>query len=317
MSKKIQFTKLMTNQVFFLTVLIIVMGIVATIFNPRFLSVQNLLNILQQNSILGIVAIGATLVMISGNFDISVGSMIGLSTTVMAVLIFNGFNTTFAVIIGFLVCVTCGLINGVIIAKTRTPSFIITLAAMSIYFGISLIVTGGASHSLGGKFATLGRGNAFGVFPNPIIVMAAIYVLVYIILRFSKLGRRIYAIGGNEDAAYLSGIKTDNTKILIYLLNGALVGIASLVLVSKLGSALPTTGQGIELRAIAAVVIGGVPLTGGKGSVLGTFLGVILTGLITNILNILSISAYYQQIVLGVIIVIAVIVSNIGGIKRK
>jgi ribose transport system permease protein len=317
MSKKIQFTKLMTNQVFFLTVLIIVMGIVATIFNPKFLSVQNLLNILQQNSILGIVAIGATLVMISGNFDISVGSMIGLSTTVMAVLIFNGFNTTLAVITGFLVCVTCGLINGVIIAKTRTPSFIITLAAMSIYFGISLIVTGGASHSLGGKFAVLGRGNAFGVLPNPIIVMAAIYVLVYIILRFSKLGRRIYAIGGNEDAAYLSGIKTDNTKILIYLLNGVLVGIASLVLVSKLGSALPTTGQGIELRAIAAVVIGGVPLTGGKGSVLGTFLGVILTGLITNILNILSISAYYQQIVLGVIIVIAVIVSNIGGIKRK
>ena len=317
MNKKIQIAKLFTNQIFFLTALIILLGIIATIFNPNFFSAQNLLNILQQNSILGIVAIGATLVMISGNFDISVGSMMGLSTTVIAVLIFNGFNSALAIIIGFSVCVVCGLINGVIIAKTRTPSFIITLASMSIYFGISLIVTGGASHSLGGKFADLGRGNAFGVLPNPIIAMAVIYIVVYVILRFTKLGRRIYAIGGNESAAYLSGIDTDTSKIIIYLLNGVLVGIAALVLVSKLGSALPTTGQGMELKAIAAVVIGGVPLTGGKGSVIGTFLGVILTGLISNILNILSISAYYQQIVLGVIIILAVIISNIGGIKRK
>ena len=317
MSKERQISKIFTNQILFLTILIIILGAIATIFNPRFLSVQNLVNIIQQNSILGIVAIGATLVMISGNFDISVGYMVSLSTCVISVLIYNGFNTTIAIIIGFIICILCGLFNGVIIAKTRTPSFIITLASMSIFYGASLIVTGGASHSLGGKFATLGRGNLFSVIPYTIIVMTVIFILVYLLLRFTKFGRRIYAIGGNEAAAYLSGVDTDNTKILIYIINGVLVGIASLVLVSKLGSAQPTTGQGIEMKAIAAVVIGGVPLTGGKGTAIGTFLGVILTGLISNILNILNISAYYQQIVLGIIIIIAVIVSNIGGIRRK
>ena len=315
--KNKQYAKVFTNQIFFLTVLIIILGIIATIFNPRFFTFQNIVNILQQNSILGIVAIGATIVMISGNFDISVGSMLGFSTTVISVLVYNGFNTTLAVIIGFFICVLSGLFNGVIIAKTRTPSFIITLATMSVFFGASLIVTGGTSHSLGGKFAVIGRGEVFGTIPNPIIIMTLTFLAVYVILRFSRLGRRIYAIGGNEEAAYLSGINTDNTKILIYVLNGALVGVAALVLISKLGSALPTTGSGMELKAIAAVVIGGVPLTGGKGSVLGTFLGVMLTGLISNILNLLNISAYYQQIVLGIIIIIAVVVSNISGIKRK
>jgi len=317
MNNEKKISKIFTNQIFFLSSLIIILGIIATIFNPRFLSLQNLVNILQQNSILGIVAIGATLVMISGNFDISVGYMVSFATCVISVLIYKGFNIIFSVIIGFLICVLCGLFNGVIIAKTRTPSFIITLASMSIFYGASLIVSGGASHSLGGKFSTLGRDNLFNIIPYNIIVMTIIFILVYILLRFTKFGRRIYAIGGNEAAAYLSGVDTDTTKILIYIINGALVGLASLVLVSKLGSAQPTTGQGIELKAIAAVVIGGVPLTGGKGTAIGTFLGVILTGLISNILNILNISAYYQQIVLGVIIIIAVIVSNIGGIRRK
>ncbi|MDD5660046.1 MAG: ABC transporter permease [Actinomycetota bacterium] len=317
MNKEGRISKIFTNQIFFLTILIFILGAVATIFNPRFLSIQNLMNILQQNSILAIVSIGAALVMISGNFDISVGYMVSLATTVISVLIYNGFNTLFATTTGFLICILCGLFNGLIIAKTRTPSFIITLASMSIFYGASLIVTGGASHSMGGKFVFLGRGNLFGVIPMPIVIMVVIFIIIYLLLRFTKLGRRIYAIGGNEAAAYLSGVDTDTIKIIIYIINGALVGIASLVLVSKLGSAQPTTGQGIELKAIAAVVIGGVPLTGGKGTALGTFLGVILTGLISNILNILNISAYYQQIVLGIIIIIAVIVSNIGGIKRK
>jgi ribose transport system permease protein len=316
-SFKPRFQKIFANQIFFLAILIIILGAVAAVFNPRFLHWQNLINILQQNSILAIIAIGQTLVIISGNFDISVGSMVGLATVATSVLIYNGQSVVLAVIIGFLICVACGTVNGLIIAKTRTPSFIITLATMSIYFGGALIVSGGASHSLGGKFAAVGRGNIFSVFPITILVMAAAFVLVYVILRFTKFGRRIYAVGGNEAAAYLSGINTDKTKIFIYILNGALVGVAAMVLISKLGSALPTTGQGLELKAIAAVVIGGVPLTGGKGSALGTFLGVILTGLISNILNILNISAYYQQIVLGIIIVIAVIVSNIGGIRRK
>ncbi len=315
--KKNYFKVLISNKLFIIVILIFIMGLITTIFNPAFLTYKNILNILHQISVVAIVSAGAALVMISGNFDISVGSMIGLATTTMAILIAKGHNITYSIILGFFICVFCGFLNGFIIVKTRTPSFIMTLAMLSVYHGISLITTGGVTNSLGGKFATLGRGVSFGIIPNPVIVCVIVYIFIYIILRFTKLGRRIYAVGGNEEAAYLSGINTDLTKILVFTLNGLLVGVASIVLVSRLGSALPSTGSGMELRAIAAVVIGGVPLTGGQGNALGTFLGVLLTGLISNVLNLLNISAYYQEVVLGLIIITAVVFSNIGTIKRR
>jgi ribose transport system permease protein len=314
---QVNLKQLLSNQMFFLVVLIVVMGAVATIFNPRFFTLRNLLNVLNQNAVTAIVAAGATLVMISGNFDISVGSMVGLSTTTAALLVVNGMAVPTAMIIGFSVCVACGLFNGIIISKTRTPSFIITLAMLSTFHGISLITTGGITKSLAGKFAVLGRGLSFGVIPNPILVCVGVYVVLFALLRYTKLGRRTYAVGGNEQAAYLSGVNTDLTKIIVYGLNGVLVGIGSIVLLSRLGSALPSTGSGMELRAIAAVVIGGVPLTGGKGKALGTFLGVILMGLISNVLNLLNISAYYQEVAIGLIIAIAVIFSNLGRMRRQ
>jgi len=306
-----------TNQQFILVVMIAVMSIITTVFNPRFLTLRNIINILLQISVISIVSAGATLVMISGNFDISVGSMVGLATTSSAILVIKGYSIPFSMLMGVLICIVAGLINGTIIAKTRTPSFIITLAMLSIYHGISLITTGGITKSLRGKFATLGRGVSFGIIPNPVLVMAGVYIFLATVLKYTKFGRRIYAIGGNEEAAYLSGVNTDLNKIFIYGLNGLLVGIASVVLLSRLGSALPSTGSGMELRAIAAVVIGGVPLTGGKGTALGTFLGVVLMGLISNVLNLLTISAYYQEVAIGLIIAIAVVVSNIGGMRRR
>ncbi len=306
-----------TTQTALLVFLISAMSVAATIFNPAFFTINNLLNVLNQNAVIGIVAAGATLVMISGNFDISVGNMIGLSTTTSALLIVRGWNVAPSVIMGFLICAACGLANGIIIAKTRTPSFIITLAMMSVYRGISLITTGGITQSLSGKFSALGRGFTFGVIPNPILVCFGIYIIIWLILKYTKFGRRVYAVGGNENAAYLSGVNTDRTKIAVYLLNGIIVGVASVTLLSRLGSALPSTGNGMELRAIAAVVIGGVPLSGGKGKALGTFLGIILTGLISNVLNLLNISAYYQEVAIGFIIALAVIISNIGTMKRK
>ncbi|MBN1834980.1 MAG: ABC transporter permease [Spirochaetales bacterium] len=309
--------RLVSNQMFFLILLIVVMGTIATIFNPRFFTVRNILNVLNQNAVTAIVAAGATLVMISGNFDISVGSMIGLATTTSALLVVDGMAIAPAMVIGFFVCVVCGLFNGLIIAKTRTPSFIITLAMLSTYHGISLITTGGITKSLAGKFAVLGRGVSFGAIPNPILVCLGVFLFLWALLRFTKLGRRVYAVGGNEEAAYLSGVNADLTKIIVYGLNGVLVGIGSIVLLSRLGSALPSTGSGMELRAIAAVVIGGVPLSGGKGNALGTFLGVILMGLISNVLNLLNISAYYQEVAIGIIISVAVIFSNLGRMRRK
>jgi len=305
-----------TNQKFILIVMIVLMSVITTIFNPNFLTFRNIVNILLQISVISIVSAGATFVMISGNFDISVGSMVGLATTSSAILVIEGYGIFFSMVVGIIICIIAGLVNGIIIAKTRTPSFIITLATLSIYHGISLITTGGITKSLRGKFAILGRGTTLGFIPNPVLVMFGVYIFLGIILKYSKFGRRVYAIGGNEEAAYLSGVNTDLNKILIYGLNGLLVGIASIVLLSRLGSALPSTGSGMELRAIAAVVIGGVPLTGGKGSALGTFLGVVLMGLISNVLNMLNISAYYQEVAIGLIISIAVIISNIGKMRR-
>ena len=306
-----------TDQKFILTVMIVLMSIITTIFNANFFTFRNIVNILLQISVISIVSAGATFVMISGNFDISVGSMVGLATTSSAILVIEGYSIFFSMTMGVVICIIAGLVNGVIIAKTRTPSFIITLATLSIYHGISLIITGGITKSLRGKFSTLGRGTTFGFIPNPVLVMLGVYIFLGVILKYTKFGRRVFAIGGNEEAAYLSGINTDMNKILIYGLNGLLVGVASIVLLSRLGSALPSTGSGMELTAIAAVVIGGVPLTGGKGSAWGTFLGVVLMGLISNVLNLLNISAYYQEVAVGLIIAIAVIISNIGEMRRK
>ena len=308
--------KIFSNQTLFLAILIVILSGITTTLNPAFLTVGNILNVLNQISVPAIVSAGAALVMISGNFDISVGAMIGLSTTTAALLVVDGHPLWSSILIGFFICVACGLANGIIISKTRTPSFIMTLAMLSIYHGISLITTGGITKSLAGTFAGLGREATLGV-PNPILVCLGVYVVLYLFLRYTKLGRRIFAVGGNEEAAYLSGVNTDRVKILVYVMNGALVGLGAVVLLSRLGAALPSTGSGMELRAIAAVVIGGVPLTGGKGSAIGVFLGVVLMGLISNMLNLLNISAYYQEVVIGLIIAIAVIVSNLGKLLRK
>ncbi len=308
--------RIFSNQTLFLALLIVVLGGVTSALNPAFLTLGNILNVLNQISVPAIVSAGAALVMITGNFDISVGAMIGLSTTTAALLVVEGNPLWTSILVGFFVCVLCGLANGIVISKTRTPSFIMTLATLSIYHGISLITTGGITKSLAGQFAGLGRGATLGV-PNPILVCLATYVAMSFFLRFTKQGRRMYAVGGNEEAAYLSGVRTDRAKILVYLMNGVLVGLGSVVLLSRLGAALPSTGSGMELRAIAAVVIGGVPLTGGKGSAVGVFLGVVLMGLISNVLNLLNISAYYQEVAIGLIIAVAVIVSNLGKLLRK
>jgi len=304
------------NQVFLLLLLIAVMSGTTAFFNPAFFTLQNWLNILNQNAVLGIVAAGATLVMISGNFDISVGSLVGFSTTFAASLVMRGGSVAVAIFWGFVMAILGCTLNGVIVAKTKAPSFIITLATRSVYYGLALVVTGGVTQSLGGKFATLGRGTTLGIH-NPIFFFLGVYVLLFWFLRYTRTGRRIYAVGGNEEAAFLSGVNTQRVKILVYLMNGVFVGLAAMILLSRLGSALPSTGSGLELRAIAAVVIGGVPLTGGKGSALGTFLGVILMGLISNVLNLLNISAYYQEIAIGIIIAIAIIVSNLERMKRQ
>jgi ribose transport system permease protein len=303
------------SQSLFLLLVIVVISIVISITNVQFISSRNVLNILQQISVTGIVTIGMGMVLISGGIDLSVGAMISLTCAVVAKLIVTGMNPWVAAPIGLALATLCGFANGLIISKTRCAPFIITLGMLSVYQGIALVVTRGRIVNLSGQFDFMGR-PLFSFVPAYVLVFLTICVIFYVILNYSRYGRRIYAMGGNEEAAYLSGIKVDNYKLRVYSLNGLVVGIAALVLLSRLGSANPVMGNGYELQSIAAAVIGGTTLEGGRGSVVGCFLGVLLLGIISNSLNILGVSPFYQNIVLGAIIVIAVVMSNLGRGKR-
>jgi len=299
------------NQWFLLLIVVFLISALTGYVNPRYFMQQNLLNILEQISVLGLVAAGATILIISGNFDISVGSIIGLSACVMAILINQGINEFLVGVIGVLVCVICATLNGILSVAFRTPSFIISLATTGVYHGIALALTQGVIQTIYGKFEFIASTKLFGFFPLLFFISILGYLFVHFILKYTQIGRRIFAIGNNPRAAFLAGISVPLNTILFFFLNGILVGLASVLILSRLGAALPSTGAGIELRAIGAVVIGGVPITGGRGNVLGTFLGVLLMGVISNSLNMMRVNPYFQEVAYGLLIIFAVAISSI------
>ena len=303
------------NQIFFLTVVIVGLSLLFGIINPRFLSQGNIFAIFQQIAVLGICTMSMTLLLISGGIDLSIGSMIGLSTVIICTLVMNGTNVYIAVLIGFSTSVVCGLINGVIVSKSKCIPLIVTLGMSYVYYGLALVISQGLFLTLKGKFQFLGRGRVLSV-PVPMIILILMVLGTHFLLRNTKYGRRIVAMGGNEQMAFLSGINVDRLKIINYTLSGAIIGVASLVLVSRLGNILANAGEGYELRALASAIIGGVTFEGGRGTILGAFLGVILMGIVQNGLNILNVSSYFQTFTIGVIIVIAVVVSNIEKIRK-
>lgn len=302
----------MQEQWFFLLVVVIVMSVITGIFNSNYFKYSNVLNILQQISVLGLVASGATILIISGNFDISVGAIIGLSSCIMAIMIKANLPVVFSICTGIIVAIACSLFNAAFSIMFRAPTFIISLATTGIFSGISLALTSGTIQTIYGQFEELGTQNLFGAIPYIFIISVVGYVLVHLMLKKTKLGRRVYAIGNNSRAAYLSGIKVNKNKLVFFALNGLLVGIASMLLLSRLGAVQPSTGSGTELRAIGAVVIGGAPMTGGRGKIVGTFFGVLLMGVISNVLNMLRVNAYLQDIVFGALVIVALGVSMLG-----
>lgn len=301
--KKIR--EIIGSQISILIIILIGISIIVTILNPKFIELNNIKNIFMQISIVSIMALGAGIVIISGGLDISVGSMVSLLAVVCAWMINNENPVLLSVSITIVIAVGCGLLNGILAAKTRVSPFIITLGTMSIFSGLSLVVGQGFSWRLMGKFQFLGRARILGIH-FPTYVMILIFLFVFIMLRYTKLGRRIYGIGGSQEVAHLAGINVARYKIFVYVLNSTLACLASLILISRTGSALSTVGSGLELRAIAAAIIGGTSILGGRGKVLGIFLGSLLLGVISNMLNILNLSANYQSIILGMIIVTAV-----------
>jgi len=303
------------SQILLLGAALAIIIIVMCITTDTFYQTRNIMNVLTQITGLGIAAIGAGIVMISGGIDLTLGNIISFSACCAAALMNAGYSMTAAVVVGMLVATGCGALNGTLIVLSKAEPFIITLGMMSVYNGFTLIVTKGTNVTASPDFI-FARERIADVIPIPVIFLICIFIIMYLVLKYFKFGRRIYAIGNNQEAAYLSGIKINRNKIFIYTLNGFLLGIAAMIILSRLSAANSTTGDALLMSAIAAAVIGGVSMAGGRGSIWGIFLGTVLIGIISNALNLLNVDSFYQYIVLGAIIVGAVFISNLGSRNR-
>jgi len=295
--------------------------------NEAFFSINNGLTVLLQTSVIGLLGIGMTMVIITGGIDLSVGSVLALSGTITGLSIKAGVPVGPAMAIGVMAGAACGFVNGFVITKMRITPFVATLGMMLIARGVALQLTGAAPISrLGESFGLLGNGSLFrivektgGIFPKvvfpgipyPVILLAVVALAAAYLLRRRQIGRHIYATGSNEEAARLSGVLVDRTKIFAYVLSGALAGLAGNVLMSRLVTVQPNEGVMYELDAIAAAVIGGASLMGGVGNISGTMIGAAIIGVLRNGLNMAGVSAFIQQIVIGVIVILAVYVDQI------
>lgn len=291
---------------------LILLIIVVSILNPSFLDLSNLLNLLRQISINGLIAFGMTFIILTGGIDLSVGSILALSSAFIALMITSGVDPIIALIIGVLIGFVLGAVNGLLVTKGNMAPFIATLATMTIFRGLTLVITdGNPITNLGDSylFQLFGKGYFIGI-PVPAVTMIIVFVILLIILQKTTFGRHTYAIGGNEVPAKISGIKVNKIKILIYGISGLMSALAGGILTSRLNSAQPTAGTSYELDAIAAVVLGGTSLTGGKGRIVGTLIGVLIIGVLNNGLNLLGVSSFYQQVVKGVVILIAVLIDR-------
>lgn len=293
---------------------LLLLVLMISILSPSFLTSKNIFNILRQTSINAIIAAGMTFVILTGGIDLSVGSILAFSGAICAKLLLSTSNILLSVIVAIIVGGVVGLLNGFIISKFKLQPFIATLSTMTILRGIVLVFTDGKPITLGSgelavSFGNIGGGNIFGI-PSPVLIMLLVFILCGFILNYTIVGRRVYALGSNEEAAKLSGLSTSKVKMAVYTISGILSAVAGIILTSRLFSAQPTAGTSYELDAIAAVVLGGTSLTGGKGKISKTIIGALIIGVLNNALNLLDVSSYYQMIVKGIVILIAVILDR-------
>ncbi|ENY2590886.1 ribose ABC transporter permease [Enterobacter hormaechei] len=300
------FTKAWLMEQKSLIALLVLIAIVSTM-SPNFFTVNNLFNILQQTSVNAIMAVGMTLVILTSGIDLSVGSLLALTGAIAASIVGIEVNALAA-------GAAIGAVTGVIVAKGRVQAFIATLVMMLLLRGVTMVYTNGSPINTGftdnaDLFGWFGIGRPLGV-PTPVWIMAIVFLAAWYMLHHTRLGRYIYALGGNEAATRLSGISVNKVKIIVYSLCGLLASLAGIIEVARLSSAQPTAGTGYELDAIAAVVLGGTSLAGGKGRIVGTLIGALILGFLNNGLNLLGVSSYYQMIVKAVVILLAVLVDN-------
>jgi ribose transport system permease protein len=291
---------------------LIIITVILSIVSTDFFTLDNIFNVLRQVSINALIAFGMTFVILTGGIDLSVGSILALSSAITAGMLANGMDPILAMLIGLGSGAVMGAINGLFITKGKVAPFIATLATMTIFRGLTLVYTDGrpiTGLSNSSFFEIVGRGY-LGWIPVPVVWMLVCYLILYFILKKTTFGRRVYAIGGNEEASILSGIRVNSVKIWIYSLTGALSALAGIILASRLNSAQPTAGTSYELDAIAAVVLGGTSLSGGRGWIFGTLVGALIIGVLNNGLNLMNVSSFYQQVVKGGVILLAVLLDR-------
>ncbi|GAB4574357.1 MAG: ribose ABC transporter permease RbsC [Anaerolineae bacterium] len=279
--------------------------------SDRFLTPDNLLNILRQSAINGIISVGMMLVILTRGIDLSVGSMLALATIMTADQLQQGMAPLPAILFCLAVGGALGLLNGLLVSVVRIPPFIATLGMMTFARGLALAYSGGQPITgLGDGFRTIGTG-FLGPIPMPVIIAAVIFIGGYVLLNHTPLGRHIFGLGDNERAAYLSGLPTRRITTLVYVLSGALSALAGAILIARLNSAQPTAGLGFEFDAIAAVVVGGTSFEGGEGTLFGTLIGVLIIGVLNNGLNLLNVPSFYQGVVQGAVIALALLLHRL------
>lgn len=290
--------------------ILLVICVFATILSPSFLSVTNLFNVFKQITVAGIVGCGMTFVILTGGIDLSVGSILGLSGVLASGVLASTGNTAVAVAVSLTVGIACGAVNGFFVSVCGIPPFISTLGMMTLLRGVILVYTKGSPIPIkSDAYKFFGKGSIAGI-PVPVIILIIVFLLAHYILTQTSYGRSVYAVGGNREAARLSGIRVKISEFLVYTLNGLMCGMAGLILTARLGSAQSTSGTGIEMDAIAAVILGGTSLSGGVGFVLPTVVGAMIMGIIDNILTLMNVNPHATNIVKGAVILIAVLVDK-------
>jgi len=294
----------------------IVLCVFLSIASPYFLKIQNIFNVLRQISVIAIMAVGEALVIITAGIDLSVGSILGLMGVLTSLFAGTGMNP----ILIFLLTIICGIlvgsVNGFLVTKARINPFIVTLGMLSIARGVSLLITGGMPIHIDNKINFIGDGY-IGVVPFPVIVMFIIIILGHVFATRTLPGRNVYAVGNNDRAAKLSGIRVDAVKIMVFMIMGALCAISGMIIAGTLNSADPNSGQGLELDVIAAVILGGASLSGGEGTIIGVLIGAALMGVLNNAFVLLGVSAYIQIVAIGVVIITAVGIDSVKSARQN
>lgn len=302
------------------------MALALALTTESFFTVGNGLNVLQQICVNLCLSIGMTMIIVSGGIDLSVGSMLALSGAVAAGALTKGFavpgtdlliefTTSGAILVAIAVGAGLGWFNGMAITRFKLPPFVATLGMLSVARGLTMLWTGGFPiNNLGDEFGYMGTGRLLGI-PMPVWIAGSLVVVFVVVMKRTRFGRQVYAVGGNERAATLSGLNVNRIKLLVYTIGGMLAGVAGLLVTSKLNSAQPNAGMSYELDSIAAVVIGGTSLNGGRGTIIGTVLGCLIIGVLNNGLVLLGVSAVWQQVIKGLVILVAVAVDKMGAKK--